>query len=875
MTVLFTAPTAYRAIMEAGAVDRLAGLRRCVSAGEALPAAVWHEFHAATGLRIIDGIGATEMLHVFISAADEDIRPGSTGRPVPGYRAAVVDEHGDPVPDGQPGLLAVTGPTGCRYLADPRQASYVRNGWNITGDTYIRDAEGYFWYVARSDDMIVSSGYNIAGPEVEKALATHPYVEECAVVGAPDTRRGMVVKAYVVLGAGVPAAEGTVRELQAHVKQTIAPYKYPRAVEFVTELPRTGTGKLRRGALRERALSDAAAPAPTAPAAAEEAPAASAPTAPPPPPSSLQPSVVVERRVEWTDTDAAGHYHHSTVVRWVEAAEAVLLHRLGLSHLFGSTPRVHFEADYRARLWFGDAVRTELKVTKVGSASCTTPSPCAANRAARRPPAAWSSPIRPPTRPGRPPGPPTYGNGWARRGRRNPNCSPARNPRNHQEVRRARRSHRRRARRTVLRGPHQAALPALGGHRLGTQRSRRHLRLRRRLLRRDARRHRPGRPRDPRGHVRGVRPLGRRRRPLPGLHPHLGRARLRRPRPPAPAADPPGALRRPGGGRPLPHPGPARRRTRRVVRPGGGVRRRTVGHPRRLRRHLRHRPRRTHRPLHVAGHGQGLRGVHLHRRRARLRHPPGARVPYDATRSTFIVEMEEEAWRRAGFEEFAALDHPPGTSDDDSIRRCEELLADHLDGHRLLPNNSKWLRFTTVRNRTWRHENVVLLGDAAHTAHFSIGSGTKLAMEDALVLAASLHEHPDVPTALAAYEEERRPVVESTQRAAQASLEWFEHIDRYTGQDPYQFAFNLLTRSRRVTYDNLRVRDEKFTTAVNRSSTVPPMFRPYPLGGLLLRNRVVVPPTALHTAREGVPGDFDLVHLSTQSSAAPAWSSQG
>ncbi|MFD4917510.1 FAD-dependent monooxygenase [Streptomyces virginiae] len=238
--------------------------------------------------------------------------------------------------------------------------------------------------------------------------------------------------------------------------------------------------------------------------------------------------------------------------------------------------------------------------------------------------------------------------------------------------------------------------------------------------------------------------------------------------------------------------------------------------------------------------------------------------PYDATRSTFIVEMTEDAWRRAGFAQFADRDHPPGTSDEDSIRRCEELLADHLDGHRLIPNNSKWLRFTTVRNTTWRHENVVLLGDAAHTAHFSIGSGTKLAMEDALVLAASLHEHPDVPTALAAYEDERRPVVESTQRAAQASLEWFEHIDHYTGQDPHQFAFNLLTRSRRVTYDNLRVRDEGFTTAVNRSSPVPPMFRPFPLGGLLLRNRVVVPPTALHTARDGVPGDFDLVHLSTQ-----------
>ncbi|QES53101.1 bifunctional salicylyl-CoA 5-hydroxylase/oxidoreductase [Streptomyces venezuelae] len=238
--------------------------------------------------------------------------------------------------------------------------------------------------------------------------------------------------------------------------------------------------------------------------------------------------------------------------------------------------------------------------------------------------------------------------------------------------------------------------------------------------------------------------------------------------------------------------------------------------------------------------------------------------PYDATRSTFIVEMTEDAWRRAGFAESDGRDLPPGTSDEDSIRRCEELLAGHLDGHRLIPNNSKWLRFTTVRNGTWRHQNVVLLGDAAHTAHFSIGSGTKLAMEDALVLAASLHEHPDVPTALAAYEDERRPVVESTQRAAQASLEWFERIDRYTGQEPHQFAFNLLTRSRRVTYDNLRVRDEGFTTAVNRSSAVPPMFRPYPLGGLLLRNRVVVPPTALHTAREGIPGDFDLVHLSTQ-----------
>ncbi|MCP3818483.1 AMP-binding protein [Streptomyces sp. A3M-1-3] len=253
VTVLFTAPTAYRAIMAAGAVDRLAGVRRCVSAGEALPAAVWEEFHAATGLRIIDGIGATEMLHVFISAADEDIRPGATGRPVPGYRAMVVNEEGEPVPDGQPGLLAVTGPTGCRYLSDPRQTTYVKDGWNITGDTYIRDQDSYFWYVARSDDMIVSSGYNIAGPDVEKALAAHPYVEECGVVGAPDDKRGMLVKAYVVLRAEVAADEVTVKELQNFVKRTIAPYKYPRAIEFVTELPRTSNGKLQRSELRKQA----------------------------------------------------------------------------------------------------------------------------------------------------------------------------------------------------------------------------------------------------------------------------------------------------------------------------------------------------------------------------------------------------------------------------------------------------------------------------------------------------------------------------------------------------------------------------------------------------------------------------------------------
>jgi 2-aminobenzoate-CoA ligase len=249
VTVVFTAPTAYKAILAAGATEKLAGVRRAVSAGEALPEPVWRAVHDATGLRIIDGIGATEMLHIFISAADDDIRPGSTGRAVPGYTAAVLDEEGRPVPDGTPGQLAVRGPTGCRYLRGDRQEVYVRDGWNITGDTYVRDADGYFHYRARTDDMIVSSGYNIAGPEVEQALLAHPAVVDCAVVGAPDPERGMVVKAFVVLD---PHRRGEVgaEELQDFVRQAIAPYKRPRVVAFLDELPRTSTGKLQRYKLR-------------------------------------------------------------------------------------------------------------------------------------------------------------------------------------------------------------------------------------------------------------------------------------------------------------------------------------------------------------------------------------------------------------------------------------------------------------------------------------------------------------------------------------------------------------------------------------------------------------------------------------------------
>ncbi|MFE7560465.1 FAD-dependent monooxygenase [Kitasatospora sp. NPDC057500] len=242
--------------------------------------------------------------------------------------------------------------------------------------------------------------------------------------------------------------------------------------------------------------------------------------------------------------------------------------------------------------------------------------------------------------------------------------------------------------------------------------------------------------------------------------------------------------------------------------------------------------------------------------------------PYSAERSTFIVELAEEPWRRAGFEALAARGFARGESDTASVRRCAELLAGHLEGHRLIPNASRWIRFTTVRNARWRHRNLVLLGDAAHTAHFSIGSGTKLALEDALALAASLGEQPTLEGALAAYEAERRPVVESAQRAAQASLEWFETIGRRTGQGPDQFAFNLLTRSRRVTYGNLRARDPGFVAAVDTAVTgapeaigTPPMFRPLKLAALELRNRVVVPPLATFTAVDALPSAFDRAQL--------------
>src|SRR4051812_3865805 len=257
VTVCFTAPTAYRVMLGKLVEHNISSLRKCVSAGEPLLKPIFDSWLSATGIKLMDGIGSTELLHIFISATEEEIRPGATGKPVPGYEAKIVDDEGKDLPAGMMGRLAVRGPTGCRYLSDDRQRKYVQNGWNITGDTYVRDDDGYFWYQSRSDDMIISAGYNIAGPEVEAALLTHPAVAECGVVASPDEARGMIVKAYVVLTPGFAADAAMASALQEHVKREIAPYKYPRAVEFVTELPKTHTGKLKRFALRQMAEAGA------------------------------------------------------------------------------------------------------------------------------------------------------------------------------------------------------------------------------------------------------------------------------------------------------------------------------------------------------------------------------------------------------------------------------------------------------------------------------------------------------------------------------------------------------------------------------------------------------------------------------------------
>jgi 2-aminobenzoate-CoA ligase len=252
VNTLYTAPVMFRAMADVAKNYDISSLQKCVSAGETLPAPTWEAFRAATGLRIIDGIGSTEMIHIFVSASREEMRPGFTGKAIPGYQACIMDDAGNVLPPGTPGNLAVRGPTGCRYLGNPeRQAAYVRGGWNFPGDVYLQSEDGYFQYQARADDMIIAAGYNIAGPEVEAVLLDHPKVQECAVVGAADPKRGTIVKAFVVLRDGAAPGEAMAKELQDFVKAEIAPYKYPRAIEFVADLPRTETGKVQRFKLRQ------------------------------------------------------------------------------------------------------------------------------------------------------------------------------------------------------------------------------------------------------------------------------------------------------------------------------------------------------------------------------------------------------------------------------------------------------------------------------------------------------------------------------------------------------------------------------------------------------------------------------------------------
>ena len=257
ITVFYTAPTGYRAILKQGHAEALSTLRVAVSAGEHLPQETFAAVEDATGVRLVNGIGSTEMLHVFISAAGDEIRPGATGRAIPGYRATILGDDGAEVPPGQPGRLAVIGPTGCRYLSDERQANYVANGWNVTGDTFVMDADGYFFFQSRTDNLIVASGYNVSATEVEEVIVSHPDVVECAVIGRPDPEKGTIVNAWVVLRDGVDPGSSTAESIQAHVRERLAIYKCPRRVDVVTELPRNPSGKVQHFILRERAAAEA------------------------------------------------------------------------------------------------------------------------------------------------------------------------------------------------------------------------------------------------------------------------------------------------------------------------------------------------------------------------------------------------------------------------------------------------------------------------------------------------------------------------------------------------------------------------------------------------------------------------------------------
>ncbi len=257
VTSIWSSPLFYRQMSELASKFDLSTMRQSISAGESLPVSTRTMWREATGIEIIDGIGSTEMFHIFIASTPEEVRPGATGKAIPGYQACILDDNGNQLPPNTVGRLAVKGPTGCLYLADERQRTYVQHGWNLTGDAYLLDEDGYYWFQARTDDMIITAGYNVAGPEVEGALLMHPSVAECAVVGAPDPERGTIIKAFVVLKPGYASDAAMAKTLQDFVKQHIAPYKYPRAIEFVDALPRAGTGKLQRYRLRQQGSAPA------------------------------------------------------------------------------------------------------------------------------------------------------------------------------------------------------------------------------------------------------------------------------------------------------------------------------------------------------------------------------------------------------------------------------------------------------------------------------------------------------------------------------------------------------------------------------------------------------------------------------------------
>lgn len=706
VTTLYTAPTAYKAMLTQLEGRDLSRLKTCVSAGEHLPAATWEQWRARTGLRIIDGIGATEMMHIFISASGEAIRPGATGKAVPGYQACVLDDAGTPLREGT-GRLAVKGPTGCRYLDDPRQADYVRGGWNLTGDIYRLDADGYFWFVARSDDMIISGGYNIAAPEVEAALLSHPAVLECAVVGEPDEQRGSIVKAFVTPAPGNRPSPDLVKLLQDHVKQHIAPYKYPRAVEFVDRLPRTLTGKLQRHRLRR----------------------------------SAEPTRFRKMRIACVGGGAAGLYFAISMKLRNPEHDIVVLERNRPGDTFGWG--VVFSDQTMENLTSNDPVSAKTMRDEL---------------------AHWDDidiHIEDGVRHSKVT---SSGHGFIGIGRRRM-----------LEILQARA----RELGVDLRfetevAPDEALLDAYD---LVIASDGINSKLRERFAE----------------HFDCDIEVRRNKFVWLGTHQRFSAFNF----------------------------------------------------------------------IFVKTE-HGWIWAHIYQ--------------FDQDTATFIVECAPDTFERLGFSEM---------NQEETCRTCETIFAAHLGGHALMSNaphlrGSPWQTFRRILCGTWSYRNLVLLGDAAHTAHFSIGSGTKLAFEDAIKLADVLTDGSlSAEEALRQYRDVRQLEVLKLQSAARNSTDWFEDLERYLNFEAEQFAYSLLTRSQRVSHENLRLRDPHWLAGIERwfaeralgepvDEPRPPMFTPFRLRGLELANRIVVSPMAMYSAVDGEPTDFHLVHYGARAMGGAA-----